>query len=94
MNSNNTNEAEITPAAEDFFKKYGIYKLHFTLFEKFKFILLTGLALISALAWDEGMRSVFSEYFAPIESPLGKLIYAAFLTLMTLVAALILKKKK
>ncbi|MES2985793.1 MAG: DUF5654 family protein [Patescibacteria group bacterium] len=94
MEPNIKREEEITTTAEDFIEKYGIYKLHYTLFEKFKFILLTGLALITALAWDEGMKHVFHEYLTPIDTSLGMILYAVCLTVITLVAATVLKKKK
>ena len=92
------------PQAEEFFEAIEVkstakdIKLEFL--SRIVTIVIAGLALITALAWDEVLKDVylhFSEYFEGINQRLG---YAIFITIFSVIVSVIIgrffitKKKK
>lgn len=77
---------------KEFLEKYGLQKIHYSLFDKFRFIVTSGLGLVAALAWDETLRSVFHELFPEMNAGLGSFLYAIFLTALATIVGVVLSK--
>ena len=79
--------------AEEFFKSMQIKKtLKLEFISRIVTICIAGLALITALAWDEVLKDVyvfFSDYFKGINQKLG---YAIFITIFSVVVSIIIGK--
>ncbi len=80
------------PYLEEFAKKYEIHRLHVDFFERLIFLVIAGLGLITALAWDEFFKDVFVRFFGSIEGASQRLLYALLLTLLTVIVTLFLRK--
>ncbi len=55
-------------------------------------IIIAGLALITALAWDETFKDIFAHFFGEITTLEQKLKYAALITLFAIVVSFIVSK--
>ncbi len=89
----NNSEIKI-PQAEEFFhsmkttEKSKSIKLEFT--SRIVTIIIAGLGLITALAWDEVLKDVyihFSEYFDGLNQRLG---YAIFITIFSVIVSVVI----
>lgn len=91
------------PQAEEFFDsikiKNGAKSIKLEFLSRIVTIIIAGLALITALAWDEVLKDVyvhFSQYFSGINQRLG---YALFITIFSVIVSVIIgrffiKKKR
>jgi hypothetical protein len=77
---------------KDYLEKYGLQKIHYSLFDKFRFIITAGLGLIAALAWDESLREVFHEIFPDLNKGVSSFMYAILLTILATLVGTILSK--
>lgn len=91
-NSTPENEKDFFDSStKEFLDKYGLQKISYGFFDKFRFIVGAGLGLIAALAWDETLKSFFDEIFPKMTSSFGSLMYAIFLTVIATAVTLILR---
>ena len=74
----------------EFLSKYGLQKIHYSFFDKFRFIIGAGLGLVAAMAWDDFFRSLFGKIFIETNSTTGKFFYAFLLTISATIIAIIL----
>ncbi len=77
-------------STREFLKKYGLQKIQYSFFDKFRFIITAGLGLISALAWDETLRAIFNDWFPEMSHGLSSLLYATSLTILATIVGLVL----
>ncbi len=75
----------------EFLAKYGIHRVNYSFFDKFRFVLGAGLGLIAALAWDETLKSAFDALFPKTDSGWHSFIYALFLTIVATIVTFGLK---
>ncbi|MES2059946.1 MAG: DUF5654 family protein [Patescibacteria group bacterium] len=80
------------PLIEEFIRKYEIRRIHIDFFERLIFLIIAGLGLITALAWDVFFKDFFIEIFGHIDSTDQKLLYAVLLTFLTVVVTIFLRK--
>lgn len=89
----------VTPYIEEFIKHYEIKRIQADFMERLTLLVIAGLGLITALAWDDFFKDLFARLFSGAESVQNKLIYALFLTVFTagvtvLIGKIFRKKKK
>ncbi len=85
-----TEEKILTPYVEEFLKRYELQKVHIDFMQRVILLVIAGLGLITALAWDEMFKEIFKELFGDLPSLEERLIYALFLTLGTVTVTIIL----
>lgn len=89
----------ITPYIEEFLEKYEIKRIHADFMERIILLVIAGLGLITALAWDDFFKVLFTQIFSSANSMENEFIYAVFLTLFTagftvLLSRIFRKRKK
>ena len=89
----------VTPYIEEFMEKYEIKRIHADFMERLILLVIAGLGLITALAWDDFFKNLFAQIFSTANSTQNELFYALFLTLFTagitvLISRIFRKKKK
>ncbi len=82
----------ITPQIQEFLEKYEIRRLRRDFFDRLTLLVIAGLGLITALAWDEFFKKVFHHLFGELEGLAYDFLYAFILTALTTFATLILKR--
>ncbi|MCX6716883.1 MAG: DUF5654 family protein [Candidatus Taylorbacteria bacterium] len=94
MDNNLGKESEI----EKFLEKYELRKFHYDFVERMIILIIAGLGLITALAWDDAFKDIFRIIFGSISDWQSKLIYAVILTTFTVFITVrlnkIVKKRK
>lgn len=93
MVENNEKEIQIKiPQAEEFFDNMTRVKEDITLefFGRIVTIVIAGLGLITALAWDEALKDIFLEFFGNLSTLNQKLGYAIFVTILSVVISIVI----
>lgn len=55
-------------------------------------IIIAGMGLITALAWDRTLEDLFIEFFGPLNSLSSKVIYASVITIFAVAVSLFLRR--
>ena len=77
---------------EEFIEEEEIHDIKKDFAVRFATIVIAGLGLITALAWDRTLEDLFTEYFGPLNSISSKVIYASLITFFAVVISLILRR--
>ena len=84
--------------SEKLFEKYEIRRMRADFTQHLLVIIIAGVGLIAALAWDDALHKVFEEVFGGTTSVLEKVSYALLVTviaaIMSVIITSILKKGK
>ena len=89
---------EFSPEFEKFIERYMAEQSHFrriplNIFNTLTTLVIASLGLISALAWDHYLKSMFDQLFEGSETLNGLLAYAVVVTAATVIVTLVLGKK-
>ena len=89
----------VTPYIDEFIKNYELKRIHADFMERLTLLVIAGLGLITALAWDDFFKNLFARLFSTAASTQDKLFYALFLTIFTagitvLISRIFRKRKK
>ena len=60
--------------------------------EKMLTLILAGFGLVTALAWNDAIQTMFKIFFPKSEGVIGKFIYAVMVTILVVIISLQLKK--
>jgi hypothetical protein len=84
----------VEPETEKVLKEYGkeFNKLHLEFVERVILLIIVGLGVITALAWDEALKNLFNLIFTNLTSVQEKFLYATLLTIITATATVFLNK--
>jgi ABC-type Mn2+/Zn2+ transport system permease subunit len=83
------------PQAKEFFediKKVSYKDMKMEFLSRIVTIIIAGLALITALAWDEVLKDIFHRFLEEFEGLNARLGYAIFLTLISVIVTIIVTK--
>ncbi len=62
--------------------------------EKMLTLILAGFGLVTALAWNDAIQTMFKIFFPKSEGVIGKFIYAVMVTILVVIISFQLKKLK
>jgi uncharacterized membrane protein len=75
---------------EKILEQYEVQRIHTDVFEKIIILVIASLGLITALAWDTALGSLFKKIFNGQETLTEELTYAVVVTLIAAVVSVIL----
>ncbi len=70
---------------EEFLDAYEIKKIRSSFVDKITTIIFVALGLVTALAWEEALRSIFEYLFGHVDTVGEKTLYALIITLITVI---------
>ena len=84
---------------EKFLERYELWNIHTDFLEKISLLVISILGFITALAWDQALRSLFQEFFLNLNTVTQKVLYAVVLTVIAsslsiLLGRIFLKRRK
>ncbi len=88
-------QSEFEKSAEELFKPYdvkSVNKVGTEFLERVILLIVAGLGLITALAWDTVLKDIFNLIFGDLGSLYQKIAYALLLTLITTIVTMRLSK--
>ena len=77
---------------ESILKKYELENIHNDFSEKIVFLIMAALGIITAVSWDQVLKIVAEYFFGGVGDVLSKVIYAFFVTIITVVISIIVNK--
>ncbi len=77
---------------ESFMKEYELHRVHTEFFERWITLVIASLSLITALAWDDTFKYIFSEVFDHLSSFWQRLLYALLITTLAVIISVVLSK--
>jgi hypothetical protein len=77
---------------EKVLEQYELQHLHTDVFEKVVIIIIASLGLISALAWDTALVSLFKKLFGGQQTFTEEITYAVVITLIAALVSVLLSK--
>jgi ABC-type uncharacterized transport system ATPase subunit len=77
---------------EKFLEKYEVRQIRTDFFQKMTLIIIASLGFITAIAWDQALKLIFTEFFEGLTSIQEKLLYAVLITIVATVGSIILTK--
>jgi uncharacterized membrane protein YidH (DUF202 family) len=77
---------------EEFVTKEDLVKTKFEFIDRVITIIIAGLGLIAALAWDEALKHLFKTLFKEETSLWGDIGYAVVITLLAAIVSIYLRK--
>ena len=80
------------PYVDEFLKRYEVRRLEHLFFERLSLLIIAGLGLVTAFAWDDLFKTIFVKLFGSLNVIADKLLYAFLLTIITVTITIILAK--
>ena len=77
---------------EDVLKKYELEHVHYDFSEKMSFLVMVALGIITAVSWDQVLKMVTEHIFNNLSDDMTKVIYAIFVTIVTVIVSIVLNK--
>ncbi len=73
-------------------KEYELDNIHSDFIEKLIFLFIAALGIITAVAWDQVLKLIAQELFDKVGDVWSKVIYAIFVTAITVLVSIIVNK--
>ena len=78
--------------AQEFLKSQRISGIKTDFMGRLVTIIIAGLGLITALAWDRTLEDIFTTFFGPLSSLSRKITYAVVITIVAVIVTIFLRK--